>query len=353
MTRIRVRTIDPAAVTADQLDAIQAVVLPQIVASAQLDQPWEPALTAALWRTIVSAPWSGDPAVLVVAHDGSGDIIAHAVMELPAHDNQHAGLMELHAALEHRRQGVGRALVDACVAELRARGRRTLIVEARVGSPTEALFASLGGTQELIEVRRHQPIADVPPERLEQLRASAGGAAEGYPLEVWGGPAPNHLVDRLALALMVLNDAPMGGLDYDDEVWDAARIRRRDQSLAGSGLRMTTVLALAPDGSPAGYTEIGVNEDGTYAWQWGTAVAPAHRGHRLGLLLKVTMAQRLRATFPDLRTVCTFNAETNRHMIAVNEALGYVPVDRMGEWQIDVNSYDVGPPATATATAGR
>ena len=48
-----------------------------------------------------------------------------------------------------------------------------------------------------------------------------------------------------------------------------------------------------------------------------------HRGHRLGLLLKAEMNLWLREAEPQLETIDTWNAESNDHMIGVNELLGY------------------------------
>ena len=61
----------------------------------------------------------------------------------------------------------------------------------------------------------------------------------------------------------------------------------------------------------------------TIGHQHDTAVAREHRGHRLGLLLKADMLQWLRAEEPQLETIDTFNAESNSHMVSVNERLGY------------------------------
>jgi RimJ/RimL family protein N-acetyltransferase len=52
-------------------------------------------------------------------------------------------------------------------------------------------------------------------------------------------------------------------------------------------------------------------------------VARPHRGHRLGLLVKAAMLQWLTGAEPRLRKVATFNAASNRHMIAINEELGF------------------------------
>jgi hypothetical protein len=35
----------------------------------------------------------------------------------------------------------------------------------------------------------------------------------------------------------------------------------------------------------------------------------------------------------DRSLLVTYNAEDNRHMIAVNEAMGFRPVERLGEYQ--------------------
>jgi RimJ/RimL family protein N-acetyltransferase len=69
------------------------------------------------------------------------------------------------------------------------------------------------------------------------------------------------------------------------------------------------------------------------AYQWGTLVRPDHRGHRLGLAVKVANVRLLQETQPQLATVVTFNADVNAPMVAVNDRLGFVPVQWLGELQ--------------------
>jgi RimJ/RimL family protein N-acetyltransferase len=54
-----------------------------------------------------------------------------------------------------------------------------------------------------------------------------------------------------------------------------------------------------------------------------TAVARHHRGHRLGLLLKIDMMRWLAHAEPQLTIIETWNNVDNELMIKVNEALGY------------------------------
>ena len=320
-------TLPEAPPTDDLLTALHR----GIVAGWAQDQPHEPPPSLAMWRAMVRTPWSGDPARLLVDAGGRGC----ALVELPSHDNAHAAIADLHVAPEHRRQGVGRALWAAVLDLAVAQGRRTVLWDARVGSAMEAFVSAQGATPELADVRRHQPISRLDLAHVERLRREAESRALGYRLESWVGPTPPTLRGDLGAAMQTLNDAPMGGLDYDREVWDAGRVAARDAAVVASELRMHTVLALGADG-PAAFTDVAVSGDGTYAWQWGTGVAPAHRGHRLGMLLKATMVLRLRALEPALQVVSTWNADSNAHMIAINDALGYLPVDRMREWQVSL-----------------
>ena len=67
--------------------------------------------------------------------------------------------------------------------------------------------------------------------------------------------------------------------------------------------------------------------------QWGTLVDPAHRGHRLGLAVKCAQLQALCDGFPDKDFIATTNAETNAHMVAINEALGFEVTQVYGDFQ--------------------
>ncbi|MCW2813716.1 MAG: family N-acetyltransferase [Nocardioides sp.] len=59
-----------------------------------------------------------------------------------------------------------------------------------------------------------------------------------------------------------------------------------------------------------------------------TIVLPEHRGHRLGLALKVAHHQALLARFPDVEWIATATADVNAHMNAVNDRLGIRVVER-------------------------
>ena len=68
-----------------------------------------------------------------------------------------------------------------------------------------------------------------------------------------------------------------------------------------------------------------------------TLVAAGHRGHRLGMLVKIANLRRL-AELPRVERVTTFNAAENEHMLAINVALGFRPAGWDGEWQRSVTA---------------
>ncbi len=123
-----------------------------------------------------------------------------------------------------------------------------------------------------------------------------------------------------------INDAPTDDLDIEDEVFTPDRVRDYETAQLGqSGDGFHRVYARhRGTGELAGQTVVAVQADlPQHAEQHDTSVVRAHRGHRLGLLLKAEMMLWLREAQPGLTEVDTWNAESNDFMIDVNQSLGY------------------------------
>jgi len=99
----------------------------------------------------------------------------------------------------------------------------------------------------------------------------------------------------------------------------------RDDARRNEALGREVFGALAVKGGEAvAQTDIAVQPGETgKALQWGTYVHRDHRGHRLGLLLKIDMMHWLAEAEPQLKIIQTWNNVDNAFMINVNEALGY------------------------------
>lgn len=197
--------------------------------------------------------------------------------------------------------------------------------------------AAVGAREALVDVRRVLDLDRVDPALHGRLRTEAEPHAVGYQLVSWRWPTPDALVDEVAHCMARMSvDAPWDDLAWEPEVWDAARVRAAEERAAAEGrVVLVTAAVHAASGRIAAYTELAVApEQPTEGHQWNTIVLGEHRGHRLGLLTKLANHDRLPAASPATRRLHTYNAASNQHMVAVNDALGYVPDARVGEWEL-------------------
>jgi GNAT superfamily N-acetyltransferase len=169
--------------------------------------------------------------------------------------------------------------------------------------------------------------------------SDAIAAAAGYRTVTWQGRTPDEWVDGMALMRTRMStDAPSAGLEQTEDLWTADRVRSVDDLWATSPrLSLTTVAVHDTTGQLAGYTELDVPaESDRPVEQVDTLVLREHRGHRLGTLLKLTNLRELAGRFPAHTVVETMNAEDNRHMLDVNEAVGFLPICYTARWKKDI-----------------
>jgi hypothetical protein len=159
--------------------------------------------------------------------------------------------------------------------------------------------------------------------RFDRLHAEAAAVAVGYELVHVAGPTPEHLLHGVDALHEAINDAPADE-GQEPDVWNADRVRTYDASMASRHQTTYRVLARhVRSGEWAGMSLLCVDEfSPTVAFQEDTNVVRAHRGHRLGLLMKCDMLRWIRAERPEVSATDTWNATENHHMIAVNERLG-------------------------------
>lgn len=257
--------------------------------------------------------------------------VVAARLELPVHDNVDEAQVDVFVAPDARRRGFGTRALGLLTDRCRELGRIRQTAQAQGpldGGPSaaRAYAASLGFAEKNSEVRR---LLDVEAAAdLDALEAAARPHADGYRLVSWVDRAPDDLVEGLAvLAGRMSTDAPSGDLSHEPETWDVARWRRSEQNAIDRGRLRIGTTAVTGDGTVVAYTDFAVSPSQEVGYQWDTIVAPDHRGHRLGMLVKVANLRRLRELSPGTRWVNTWNAASNTYMIAINEAIGWRPVD--------------------------
>jgi GNAT superfamily N-acetyltransferase len=292
------------------------------------------------WEISVHALPQVDPYVrtaLLGAYDGE-TMVGSGLVALPVADNTHLGQLAVYVPAQHRRRGVGSALLEHEEALLRADGRTTLLADVRVPVDAEnddSRWAQARGyavaNVDGVKVADLAATAD----RLPRLEALAAEKTGGYRLVWWTDPTPEEHLDSMARAMSgFLEEIPLGDLDLQPQAWTPERLRSQEARRAAQRRQELTVAALTPSGEVAGYTNVILAPHAPRkADIQDTLVLPGHRGHRLGLAMKVLLHQKLRELHPAAELVVTGNATSNTFMNAVNEQLGYEVVDRSLELQ--------------------
>jgi GNAT superfamily N-acetyltransferase len=284
-----------------------------------------------------------------------GQVVGRAVFETLADPGSEFAWFTVEVLPEFRGRGIGSALTDLLDGVAAAENRTISVVYAvspdgpgeRLNAPTgfgsvpannpEVRFLR-GRGYRLEQVERGSLLRlPVAPALLARKLADAQAwAGDEYSVVSWTGRTPPRwLEDQAMLYTRMSTDAPSAGIQEPEDVWTVARlVAEQDASSAGPRVALVTAALHRPTGHLAGFTELSVPSDPLRAVeQQDTLVLREHRGHRLGMLLKVANLQQLALQFPQQSAVTTFNAEENRFMLDVNEALGFTPMGYEGAWR--------------------
>ncbi|SNT61837.1 Acetyltransferase (GNAT) family protein [Asanoa hainanensis] len=289
-------------------------------------------------------PWPGIHLVRALARL-DGEPAGYLELRLPYLDNTGTADLTLDVTPAARRRGVGRALLAHAEEVSRADGRKHLIGEsvfALPGGPARpsdghAFARARGADLALTDVRRRLDVSSLDHAALDALVDTSWPHASGYSLVRWSGTTPEeHAADQAYLEGRLMSDAPTGDLAVEGMKIDTARLREFEAARERRGRRTyTTAARHDASGKLVAITAIELNDaPDWHAFQQITLVDSDHRGHRLGALVKVENLRAVLAAEPALRAIDTWNASVNAHMVAINEAIGFRPVDEWHSWQI-------------------
>ena len=299
------------------------------------ETPWLPQLTAHRWAMETRYGWDASPERHLLAW-ADGVPVAVATLALGEWDNRDLAWIYLvrppRAPSTRSRLGVPGAPAGA-----ESRGRS---YEGR------CQWLGAAGNRRLRPAPRVQARGRGDPPRRPSSRAARAGSsddayaeaaafAQDYELLRFDGQTPDELLVAVSEMTGAINDAPVDDLDIEDEAFPAERIRNYEDATINSGHRLYRVIARHRETKElAGHSVVAVDaETPTLAHQHDTAVVRAHRGHRLGLLVKADLMRWLAVAEPQVESIDTWNAESNEKMIEVNERLGYTRVARQLEFQ--------------------
>ncbi|MFY1689521.1 GNAT family N-acetyltransferase [Plantactinospora sp. WMMB782] len=305
-------------------------------------QPDMPALPRQRFHAGVRRPWPGDDDRHALGYL-DGVAVGYLAVSLPQRENLENAGLTLAVHPEHRRRGVGRALYEYATRLARQEGRKRIVGEVANMSPEsaptmpgDAFAAAMGAKPALADIRRRLDLTALDEPELDRLFAASLARAEGYSIVRWRGATPDEYAEDVAyLDSRLVSDAPIGDLTWEAARPEVGRLREMEQAHHERGQRWYNSGARHDaTGQLVAWTGIGMNvECDWHAFQQITLVEPAHRGHRLGTLIKVDNLRHIREYEPALRFVDTYNAAVNEYMISINEAVGFRAVAGLTTWQ--------------------
>ncbi|MET8253537.1 GNAT family N-acetyltransferase [Micromonospora sp. NPDC005197] len=209
----------------------------------------------------------------------------------------------LHVHPEHRRRGIGTALLTAATDHLRPLGVRRVRTMAAADSLP---FARRHGFTPSREVR-YSALDLTPPPALPE-------PPPGVRLRPIAELDPHLLYEaNVAAAVDEPGDVPVDAVTFESwqyDVWD------------NLGLDKTASTAAEVDGEVAAFSL--VKRDGERMWSDYTCSVPTYRGRGLARLAKTAALHQ--AAEAGVRVAYTSNDESNAPMLAINARLGYRPV---------------------------
>jgi GNAT superfamily N-acetyltransferase len=317
----------------DEVGCTDAVAL--LAAAAKLDCPESLQPTPRSYAARLKYGWDGDPGQSYLARDTDGFAVGLLSVDLPTYDNTNLAWFEVDVHPDYRGRGIGSHLLRYGEQLARRLGRNLLGLSSWDLPKADAFARRHGFEQKAIEVNRRQDLANLDWSIVRKLYDDAVQASAGYELIRVAGRLPDELLDGMVAVTASINDAPKDDLDLEDDEYSPERLRAyEDAQLAHDRSLYRVIARERATGVLAGHSTIVVEQERPHiAEQADTAVAREHRGHRLGALVKTGMLLWMREAEPAVTQLDTWNAESNAHMIAINQQLNYRIIARALAYQ--------------------
>jgi GNAT superfamily N-acetyltransferase len=266
-------------------------------------------------------------------------MLAAAMVALPLLDNLDKANLFVWVAPSRRRQGIGGALLEHLVSTSVRGGRTTMLAsswlpqDARDDHPYRLFAHKHGFAPANTEIRRTLELP-VPNDRLLALAAEAHAHHPDYRIQTYVDDVPSELLSSYChLRNQVALDAPTGDVELEARALTPEIVLQRQAIAKEQGRTTYLAFAVDPPGEAVAYTSLVAPGQDVYVYQSGTLVRRDHRGHRLGLAVKVANLISLQQHSSGHRFVNTENADDNGLMVQINEKLGFRPVEVLVDFQ--------------------
>ncbi len=309
----------------------------------RFERPWTPTWSFEEVALNFREPDAGERWDAFAAFDDR-EMVGAGFAVLPLLDNTDKVYAGIFVEPAQRRRGIGTALVEHLVERVRAEGRTSVLVEAgipfegRETHPYRRFADALGFRMASVEVHRVLDLP-LPSSELDALASECAAHHGAYRLHTFQDTIPDRYLDSYCyLENQLALDAPTGEIDFEAEAMTPEIFRERTDRLLRQGRHRLTTLAVTADDEAVAMTDLVIpREDMPKVHQWATLVRRDHRGHRLGMAVKVQNIRALQERYPERTQIYTSNEEANDNMVSINERLGFRPLEILPEFLLKLD----------------
>ncbi len=252
-------------------------------------------------------------------------------------ENGHLQWVDIFVDPDHRRSGMGRALLAKAHEIAVADGRTVMTIDTAASMPAGVAFCEAVHAE--LALREYINVVDVDAldiGMLERWRSAGPNPAAAYEVLIWEDDYPEeHYPAVAAIIAMAEEDVPLEDLDMAPQVATEAHVREWVAKSKDVAECVTVVARHIDSGELVGFSELLSRFSDPETIQTSlTMVHRAHRGHGLGKWLKAVALLRGLERWPGAVRVKTENAMSNDAMVGINTLIGFEPRNSILSYQV-------------------
>jgi len=223
----------------------------------------------------------------------------------------------------HRRQGIGRSLLQALHRFMRDHGKSVATLKANLPEG-HAFLATAGAVRKLRSVENRLEFAKLDWPMLAAWQAQVAENVPPLHWEIHAGRVPvKRLAELIAPMTRLINEQPLGELDIPPIRYDLVAYEAWYAEMDRRGGEHYLVVLNAGDALVAVCDASWDQRFPDRVYQALTAVAAPWRGKGLAKAVKAAMLLLLRKRRGEVTTLVTHNAQANAPMLSINRRLGF------------------------------